>query len=370
MGRFRDVELDDVELTGDRLLLRPWQPADADAVYAIMADQSKFEFLALPRPYTRHAATDYVTRLGHEGRADGTGLGSAVVDRQSGRVVGSAALRRLDVLPELGYWVAPEARGRGYATEATCLLADWAFAHGVHRVELRCDVANLASAVTALNSGFGYEGVARGYPHRGQNRDTACFARLATDSGVPIEPRFRRLGPAELTDGTLTLRPMTPGDLAGWTDQELDELTLQWAFTGPPRRESVEAVPGRAGLDWLVGNIARFTIEDVASRRFAGSAQLRVSGLPQVGGIGYAVHPAFRGRGYTTRALRLLVRWAFESAGFVRLELGAKTANIASQKAAAAAGFEPDGVREQRLRNPDGSFSDEVRYVLLRRIIP
>jgi RimJ/RimL family protein N-acetyltransferase len=123
-------------------------------------------------------------------------------------------------------------------------------------------------------------------------------------------------------------------------------------------------------LEWRVGSSARVTIEDVASGRFAGSVQLRVAGPPQVGGVGYTVHPDFRGRGYTTRALRLLAGWAFESARFVRLELGAKTANIASQKAAANAGFEPDGLRAQRLRNPDGTFSDEVRYVLLRRMIP
>ena len=50
---------------------------------------------------------------------------------------------------------------------------------------------------------------------------------------------------------------------------------------------------------------------------------------------------------------------------FRRLELGAKSGNLASQRAAAAAGFEPDGVRRARLRNPDGTFSDEVRYALV-----
>jgi RimJ/RimL family protein N-acetyltransferase len=84
-----------------------------------------------------------------------------------------------------------------------------------------------------------------------------------------------------------------------------------------------------------------------------------------VGGIGYVVHPAFRGRGYTTRALRLLVPWAFGPADFARLELGAKVGNEPSLRAAANAGFEPDGVRRGRLRNPDGTFSDEVRYALL-----
>jgi RimJ/RimL family protein N-acetyltransferase len=97
---------------------------------------------------------------------------------------------------------------------------------------------------------------------------------------------------------------------------------------------------------------------------------VRHAGPPQIGGIGYVVHPEFRGRSYTTRALRLLVPWAFDLAGFARLELGAKTGNVASQRAAAAAGFEPDGVRRGRLRNPDGSFDDEVRFALLRPVRP
>jgi RimJ/RimL family protein N-acetyltransferase len=377
VGRYQDVELDHVEITGDRLLLRRWQPADADAVFAIMRDESMYEFLALPRPYTHDVAREFVGRVGHEGRAEGTGIGCAVVDHATGRLVGSAALRHLDGRCDIGYWVAPAARGHGYAAEATRLLAGWAFEHGVHRVELLCDVRNIPSICTALAAGFGYEGVNRGYdcgPADAAGRrtpiDVARFARLRTDSGAPMQPRFPRLGAADLTDDVIVVRPMTPADEAGWTEQELDELTLQWAFAGEaPSRPAVVATPARAGLDWVVGTIARFTIEDVASGRYAGTLQLRVSGPPQVGGIGYAVHPAFRGRGYTTRALRLLVTWAFDIAGFVRLELGAKTANVASQKAAAAAGFAPDGVRAQRLRNPDGTFSDEVRYVLLSNLM-
>jgi RimJ/RimL family protein N-acetyltransferase len=39
--------------------------------------------------------------------------------------------------------------------------------------------------------------------------------------------------------------------------------------------------------------------------------------------------------------------------------------NDASLRAAAAAGFEADGIRRRRLRNSDGTFSDEVRYALI-----
>ncbi len=88
MGQFHGVELDDVELTGERLVLRRWRVEDAERVHAIMGNPTMHEFLALPDPYTREDAARFVTDIGHEGRGDGTGLGCAVVERSAERLVG------------------------------------------------------------------------------------------------------------------------------------------------------------------------------------------------------------------------------------------------------------------------------------------
>ena len=82
------------------------------------------------------------------------------------------------------------------------------------------------------------------------------------------------------------------------------------------------------------------------------------------------MHPDFRGRGYTARALRLVDPWAFEQADFARLEVGAKLGNVASQRAALAGGLEADGVRRRRLRNADGSFGDEAMFVRINPRYP
>ena len=369
MGTFDGVELTDLVLTGPRLTLRPWLASDADDVYLAMQDELAHRFLPLPYPYTREDATTFVTSLGDEGRAAGTGLGCALVDTLSGRLVGSAALR----LPgEIGYAVYPWGRGHGFAAEATRVLTAWAFEHGVPRMQLFCDVHNLASVRTALAAGFSFEGVSRSVsvspidPGAGGLRaDMARFSRVLADSGEPVQPLLPQLPRDGLADGVLALRVLVPGDVEAMMQTD-DALTLQWAFSPEPHTlERAQRAADEAGLDWLVGKIGGIALVDLDSGRFAGSVRLRMVGPPGVCAVGYVVHPDFRGRGYTTRALRLLSEWAFD-AGINRLELGAKIGNIASQKAATHAGFAYEGVFASRLRNADGSYSDEARYALVK----
>jgi RimJ/RimL family protein N-acetyltransferase len=370
VGVWNGIELDEVVLTSERLTLRPWSVGDAADVEAIMAEPAMHAFLPLPNPYTRADAEAFVTDPGVRGRREGTSVPCALVDRNSGRLVGAAELQLPDarrLSGEIGYWVALAAQGRGYSAEATRALADWGFAHGLRRAEIYCAVTNLASAKTALNAGFRLEGIFRDKVQTpGGPADGAVFGRLARDHGGPVPPVFPPLPTGGLSDGTLTLRVLQPGDAAAVHEEMANGEARRFAFDGAapaPARAAERAT--HAGLRWLTGPVAEMAMIDVASGAVAGTIQLRRSGPPGVAGIGYGVLPDFRGRGYTARALRLLAAWAFEEAGIARLELGAKAANVASQKAAISGGFAPDGVRQARLSNPDGSYSDEVRFMLL-----
>ena len=64
---------------------------------------------------------------------------------------------------EVGYWVGARARGRGVATAALCLVAEWAFEEvpNLARLQLRADVRNIASNRVAEKAGFTREGVLR-----------------------------------------------------------------------------------------------------------------------------------------------------------------------------------------------------------------
>ena len=252
-----------------------------------------------------------------------------------------------------------------WSTDELRARSERAFTSGAHRLEVRIDLANVAIAALALAGGFGYEGRRRGA--LGAGRDLAVFARTAEDPGTPIAPAFPALPMDGLSDTTIALRVAGPADADAVREQDADPTTIAFGFqTSPPPAAEVERMLAGAGLDRLVGPGMLCAIVDTTSGRCAGTIRIRATGLPQVAIIGYGVHPAFRGRGYTTRALRLLSTWAFARTSLVRLELGARVDNVASQRAALAAGFEPEGLMRGRLRAPDGTFRDEARFSLLR----
>jgi RimJ/RimL family protein N-acetyltransferase len=117
-----------------------------------------------------------------QGRRDGTREAFAILD---GGFLGIAVAPRIDRASrtaELGYVVAPAARGRGVATEALRLLTDWAFAQGLHRLELLIAPENDGSRRVAERCGYVREGVLRSYWIKGDLRgDTEIWSRLPTD---------------------------------------------------------------------------------------------------------------------------------------------------------------------------------------------
>jgi RimJ/RimL family protein N-acetyltransferase len=83
----------------------------------------------------------------------------------------------------VGYWLRPEGRGRGAATEALRLVSRWAFeALGIERLNLITDPENTASQRVAERAGFVREGVLRAWhPTRTGRRDSVMFSLLRSD---------------------------------------------------------------------------------------------------------------------------------------------------------------------------------------------
>ena len=93
---------------------------------------------------------------------------------------------------ELGYIVAPAARGRGVATAALRLLTDWGFSErGLLRLELLISVDNVASIRVAERAGYVKEGVLRSlYVKEAVREDHELWSCLPSDDvGVSYRRR-------------------------------------------------------------------------------------------------------------------------------------------------------------------------------------
>jgi RimJ/RimL family protein N-acetyltransferase len=165
------------------LALEPLGPRHLPAVDDLVLDRDVIRFTRIPDPPPSGFTAQWIA--GYEsGRRDGTREGFAIVD--DGRFAGLALAPTIDRearQTELGYVVAPHARGRGVATWALGTLTDWAFGElDVLRIELFISVENGASKRVAERCRYTREGVLRSlHVKQGLREDTELWSRLSTD---------------------------------------------------------------------------------------------------------------------------------------------------------------------------------------------
>ncbi|MDM0012047.1 GNAT family protein [Variovorax sp. J22P168] len=151
-------------LTGRHVALRPLESGDADALLAAAADGELWNMTltVVPGPATVHGYIE--TAL--SGRDAGTVMPFVVVDRESGRVVGSTRFWKIDARNrklEIGHtWLATGAQRSPVNTEAKYLLLQHAF-EAMHcvRVQFTTDVLNERSRAAILRIGATQEGIVR-----------------------------------------------------------------------------------------------------------------------------------------------------------------------------------------------------------------
>jgi RimJ/RimL family protein N-acetyltransferase len=157
------VRLTVPRLDDDEIVLRPPAPGDIDAITEACQDPEIPRWTRVPSPYTRAHATDFVERSARTWE-QGTDAPFVIVDAKTGRLLGAIGVHRFggeDDGPEVGYWLERKARGRGVATRALRLVADWACrALGV-RLLLQADVRNAASRRVAEKVRFQFVGEAK-----------------------------------------------------------------------------------------------------------------------------------------------------------------------------------------------------------------
>ncbi|RGC69696.1 putative ribosomal N-acetyltransferase YdaF [Micromonospora sp. MW-13] len=371
-----------VELTEDGLLLRPWRATDADAVHRACQDPDIQRWTTVPRPYLPEHARGFVTELSAAAWRDGTGAPFAVCDAGTGELLASCGLVSLHQATdtgEIGYWVAPWARGRGVAARATRAVARWAFdAPGLRRLIWQAEIGNHASRLAALRAGFRIEGELRlAHPSPDGRREGWIGSLLPGELPAPGAPGpagpqtldarraavFGRAQPtlfATVGAEELRLRPIEERDLDAVAETCRDPHTVEWTTVPAPydRAHAERFKHDTADTAWARGTGAYFTVAD-GDDRYAGSIDLRILvGDPAAGAVGFMTAPHARGRGYMPAATAALAAWGFTTLGLARVEWRALVGNTASRRVAEKAGFTVEGVARAALTVRDGTRGD------------
>jgi len=168
-----------------RLRIRLVESADIADLLEVNGDEEVTRFL----PYAAWRSLDdgeaWLARMNGLNAA-GTGLQFVIVEKASGRAIGTLLLFRHDeasARAEIGYVMGRAQWGRGLTHEALTALIGYAFgAGGLNRIEANVDPDNVASNRLLLKLGFVLEGRLReNWVTKGNPGDTHVYGLLRRD---------------------------------------------------------------------------------------------------------------------------------------------------------------------------------------------
>ena len=151
------------QLRTPRLFLRRFRESDVEAFARYRSDPAVARYQGWDAPYPIEQAREFVSAMA-TAQADvpGEWLQFAVARAGDGSLVGDCALApqaHEARTVEIGFTIAPEHQGRGYAREAVSLLLRYLFGQlGKHRVTASCDSRNAPSVRVLEAVGMRREG--------------------------------------------------------------------------------------------------------------------------------------------------------------------------------------------------------------------
>jgi RimJ/RimL family protein N-acetyltransferase len=165
----------------ERLILRPPRAADVSRLPEIINDPDIARMTTrIPYPYGLGDAEAFYAS---QGGADVTRDFTLQIETRTGEMIGAVGSHLRDgPFPEIGYWVAREHWGRGYATEAATAMRDWVLRIcGLRAVVAGHFADNEASGRVLIKCGFLYTGEVRQRFSlaRGENATTRMMIWLA-----------------------------------------------------------------------------------------------------------------------------------------------------------------------------------------------
>jgi ribosomal-protein-serine acetyltransferase len=157
----------DIVLTDGKVALRPYQPADAENLYAAVRESLPELSVWMPWAHADYSLKE--SRQWLKGKPaewkDGEAYDFAILDGENGTYLGGGALNRIDyenLGANLGYWIRSSRTGEGLATATALLLARWGFQElGLNRIEIVVATDNKRSQRVAAKTGARREGILR-----------------------------------------------------------------------------------------------------------------------------------------------------------------------------------------------------------------
>ena len=184
--------------------------------------------------------------------------------------------------------------------------------------------------------------------------DQAAPAAAHRSLDLPAEP-------IEIAAGWLQLRPWEIGLAPRLAELVADPVERQWSpfpFEGDPLSQAEKKI-GSAAERWRTRKQFSLAVQDAASGDLLGEIQLNlINDMTGSALAGYSTMPHARGRGVAPAALGAICRWAFEAAGFHRIELSHAVENAPSCRVAVKAGFPAEGIMRSYLPTPSGGWWD------------
>ena len=172
-------------LRTDRLVLRRFEAGDLDAFYAYHSLPETARFLpGEAKSYTKsmESVGKYANFVFEK---EGDWICLAIEAADSPGLLGEVVLKWLPGCgqAEIGWSLAPEARGRGIASEAAAALLDLGFGElGFHRIDAKLDALNTASAGLCERLGMRLESTqVDKWHYKGQWATEVVYAILADE---------------------------------------------------------------------------------------------------------------------------------------------------------------------------------------------
>jgi len=172
-----------------------------------------------------------------------------------------------------------------------------------------------------------------------------------------------------LTDGVVLLDRFTDTDTdvdSLWAGED-DDYVRRSGLPGPFTRRDIANQIRHWQKQWQLGGSGRsFAVRETETRRLVGGCVLEIRPDDRdIAELSYWVFPPYRCRGYATRSVELVCRYAFNYLGIGRMDLYIEPTNDASLRVATKAGFLQEGLLRQHDRCHGGRW-DLVLFSRLR----